>query len=146
MQKYINVPCEFSRGSPVLVSYMDNNENYDGIVMYSEMEPVNRAIPRGDKTPHIYVKFTLQAVYDRLLLRGSPLFVQRELGGKCEKCFVKEIMYVPETKLIKQIKVAKGDGLYPIEFTITPSQINSMLIWRASYKIIAKPEEFATLV
>jgi hypothetical protein len=141
MQKYYNVSSGFKRGQLVQVLPVNSREKYNGMIMYNEMEPVNRGVPRGDKTEHIYIKFTHQSVYDKLLTRGSPIMVNRELGSKYEKCVVCEITHVPETTLIRQLKVAKDDGdymLYPIEFTITPNQIGSMLIWREAYTIVAK--------
>ena len=145
-QKYINCDSEFTRGQIVLVSRSQSNETekYKGIIMYNEMLPINRALPHGDQTPYIYVRFNYQYVYDRIIMRGSSIFVQRTTLGRCEKCIIREISYVPNGKSIHSLTVIKDDGLYNMystEFTIMPSQINSVLIWRDAFTISETKEK-----
>jgi len=103
-----------------------NSDKHEGMIHYVEMAPMNRGIPRGDQTEHIYVKFNNPDIYRRWLRRGSPIMVNSE------KHVILEVNDYNDSFVI-----AKEDGphnmINPIKQNIKPSSIDSMLIWRAGY-------------
>jgi hypothetical protein len=113
-------------GDRVYVSTRYNKfDKHEGIIHHLEMAPINRAIPRGDQTEHIYVRFNDSSVYRRWLKRGSPIMVNSE------KHVILEINDYNDS-----LVVARDDGTYminPIERNIKPNAIDSMLIWREGY-------------
>jgi len=113
-------------GDRVYVSTRYNKcHKCEGIIHHLEMAPINRAIPHGDQTEHIYVRFNDKSVYRRWLKRGSPIMVNSE------KHVILEVNDYNDS-----LVVTRDDGTYtinPIKHNITPNLIDSMLIWRVGY-------------
>ena len=123
---FINVPSEFLLGDVVEVTHVRSGEKYKGVISYLEMAPINRGVPNGDQTEHIYVKFEDKDVYTKWLWTGSPVMVQRKFKS-IQKATI---------RTMKQTMTAANDGfLYEPEYPILPEDIDSMLIWRVAYSI-----------
>jgi hypothetical protein len=123
---FINSRSGLRAGDRVYVSRKYGcSDKYEGVIDYVETGPMNRGIPRGHQTEHIYVRFSNPDVYRRWVNRGSPVMVNSE------KHVIIEVNDYNDSFV-----VAKDDGSYlanAIKRNITPSSIDSMLIWREGY-------------
>ena len=126
---FINSRSGMRAGDRVYVSTKyDSLDKNEGTIHHIEMAPMNRAIPRGDKVEHIYVRFNDSSVYRRWLKRGSPIIVNSE------KHVILEINDYNDSYV-----VIKDDGrhamIYSSKQNIKPSAVDSMLIWREAYVV-----------
>jgi hypothetical protein len=134
----LNIPTGLKVNNRVLVTDRDTKISFEGTVIYTEVSPINAAIPIGNKTEYIYVRFDDQNAYKTWLKRGSPLIAIKERGS-FDKCVVREITI--ENEKIKEITVGNEYRLVPPinlcskEYKITPNKIDSMLVWRVAYNL-----------
>lgn len=142
-QEYLNAHSGFYRGQYVKVKRIDSNETCTGVVSTTYMGPINRASPHGQQTDHIYVQFNGKqgrAMYTKWLLMGSRIFVNKSNNRK-QKCVICNIV-CDEDGLIDTLRVFDDDGsmamINAYQYTIKAKDIDSMLIWRDGYEIVAE--------
>jgi hypothetical protein len=118
----LNGPSGFSVGQCVIVKR--GQERHSGTIYHVEMAPVNSGIENGDKTDHLYVTLNA-AVYQKLLLRGSPVMVNDTRYIVDQIIGDKVVLYL-----------AGPIVLYPTLHTVFISQLSAMLIWLQAYEMI----------
>lgn len=110
-----------------------------GTVCMKKMAPVNRALPEGDQTDHIYVSFDDAAVnvYADWLQRGSMILCRIPEDDN-EGPFCDNLEYVIDTirrsndGTVESMEVYSYSGFRQIK-TIALQDIRAMLIWLVAY-------------
>jgi hypothetical protein len=134
----LNIPTGLKINNRVLVTERDTNISFEGVVVYTELAPINAAFPTGNKTEYIYVQFDDPSAYQTWLKKGSPLIAIKQHGA-LDKCVVREM--IVENGKMKQLTVGNElrlippINLYSKEYKITPNKIDSMLVWRVAYNL-----------
>jgi len=122
----------------VLVTERHTNVSFEGVVVYTEVAPINAAFPNGNSTEYIYVKFDDLSAYQTWLKRGSPLIVMKE-SRSLDKCVVREIIIedekMKELVVANEYRVIKPINIFNREYKIGPNEIDSMLVWRVAYNL-----------
>jgi len=132
-------PSTFCIGQSVIVSPSEQKTQYLGTVAFIEHKLIYPWYPLGGTTDYIYIQFdgiVGRTAYKDWLKQGSEIIVQRAFSGK-KICIIETIYYDVLTGAIASIDIAEKERvmLHPTRYSVSPSEIHAMLIWREAFTI-----------